>query len=208
MKFSSWLLLTLSMLMLFICGLYVFESRELINCYLIKYENLISFVFQLLTVVVALATAIIAVAIQKKTKNDRQIETSVDCIQYWRSNEFSNVTKEYDSVLKKKEGNFQQLANIKNRKTNDFKAVHDYLTEFEKVSIKVNTKVYDESVIYDQLGIIMYMQYQFHLKAFIEGVHTWSPGIYKNTENLMIKWQKKASKDSKEYIKSQKIQGT
>ena len=189
-------------------GFYVFEFREAVNNYLTKYDKLISFIFQFTTVVVALATAIIAVLIQNKSKNDKQIESSVECIEYWRGDDFLKLAIKYDEVVVKHKVNLVELSKIENRLTHDFKSIHDYLSEYEKVSIKVNTKVFDESVIYDQLGIIMYIQYFSCLKLFIEGVHKWNPGIYKNTEKLLAKWESKASKDARAFLNSQTFSNT
>jgi len=207
-KYIYWIGSFILIALILVTGFCVIEYRVEINGYFVKYDKLVSFLFQFLAVFMALITAIIAVLIQSKNKHDKEIESSIECIEYWRGSDFLEASNNYDKVVVKNKGALANLSKFENRLKPDFGAIHNYLSEYEKVAIKVNQKVFDESVIYDQLGIIMYMQYYMCMKSFINGVHEWNPGIYKNTEKLLIKWEPKASKDASAFINAQSLRNT
>ncbi|MBE3932996.1 hypothetical protein HJ148_22725 [Vibrio parahaemolyticus] len=198
---------------LLMCGFFVvvFLNPKLAT-FIVNHEKIITILISFFAVLAAVVAAAIALLVQNKAKRDQQIDVTVECIGFWRDKEFLKKANAVTALIernkdKRRKGfaNFDgwkadavfiksklsNIGKIENRDSPNFISIHDYLSEFEMVAIKVKNKVYDEELIYNQLGLTMYLNGEYYLKDFINEVHKWFPGIYENTLWLLGAWSKK-----------------
>ncbi|HHI4971773.1 TPA: hypothetical protein ACP5TT_004444 [Vibrio parahaemolyticus] len=169
---------------------------DILEFFLVKYEKTVSLTTQLFAILIAALAAYSAIHIQRLNKLEKEVESALSCVEFWRGNDFLDISEPVTKILSKyhdKNDSLALLGTVGKRNSNEFVALSNYLREYEKVAMRINNKVYDENILFEQLSQVMLINY-IRLRPFIDEVHKWFPGIFKHTVIVMDRWLEKTKK--------------